>query len=861
MATSYKTVVTYALDGATVEFDIPYQYLARRFVVVSLLPTTGEPRVLVMGTDYRFVSKTRIALNVAWGSNEGFNRIELRRVTSATDRVVDFSDGSILRAYDLNTSQLQALHVAEEGREQTIDLSKQYAEIAGDYAGQAKDSADNSEASYRKVKDIMDTAGDRTTLVALADEDPARGDAFITVKHPKAGGVKRTQHNKNRDVLTGDDFGIVGDGVTDDTAALRAASQVAYDENRALFLTGDILITGDVTFYREVLSDGSLTIRGFSDNTDQPPTVSVYFARKQNIENLTFIFVHVRVRPSTTPIITTLTDIKRCSFINAPLWLGQDEAITGGYNIYSNRFTYQHSREHNSITLTNVNHVTIENNQSQDSKNFVHINPTRSFAAQNIRIENNRASGYVECAVRGSGTSMFRIVKLTIKNNTFSQGVRDIEIMARGSIFLTYAVDLDIDGNSLSGRNDQISLSAVLTGRIQNNTLHVGGTQVGVRARACSHMLMAHNVIQCQTIAFAALIGSASLNPVIPNVTYPSKEWVIRDNTINLLGSGIKIENTDGCQVYNNSFTSTGVAASNGQLFFGGGMTRTFHYGNQHIAASGTPVGNQSGANVVNGMPEMALKAQAVTPISVSAPTITDNDPSMSGARSYVFTFTLGHYTQLRHLANQLADKKTLSQWMATVGSGVTLAWNASAWRIDRSLLPDIVANGVMTDTYSTEYYGTFRSLMVIDQLNRLTCRNFMGSYADSVPLMIGAGAIAEKAWQAANFRSPLVVDGAIYSPVPTGLLPESGWSSDLSGRMALGQRSDGTFILVCCDGTSGSSGSTMLQVAQKMQAMGALNAFNLDGGGSTTLWYNGSILNRPSDPAGERAVPSVMYV
>ncbi|MBH0029269.1 hypothetical protein I6F53_20190, partial [Pseudoalteromonas sp. SWN29] len=45
--------------------------------------------------------------------------IEIRRFTSATDRLVDFADGSILRAYDLNISQIQTLHVAEEARDLT----------------------------------------------------------------------------------------------------------------------------------------------------------------------------------------------------------------------------------------------------------------------------------------------------------------------------------------------------------------------------------------------------------------------------------------------------------------------------------------------------------------------------------------------------------------------------------------------------------------------------------------------------------------------------------------------------------------------------------------------------------------------
>ena len=38
-------------------------------------------------------------------------------------------------------------------------------------------------------------------------------------------------------------------------------------------------------------------------------------------------------------------------------------------------------------------------------------------------------------------------------------------------------------------------------------------------------------------------------------------------------------------------------------------------------------------------------------------------------------------------------------------------------------------------------------------------------------------------------------------------------------------------------------------------------NAVNLDGGSSTTMYYDGKIINRPSDGLGERAVPTIFYV
>lgn len=119
MANVIKTVLTYQLDDSTRDFNIPFEYLARKFVVVTLIGV--DRKVLTLNTDYRFATRTTISLTKSWGPADGYTTIELRRVTSTTDRLVDFTDGSILRAYDLNVAQIQTMHVAEEARDLTAD--------------------------------------------------------------------------------------------------------------------------------------------------------------------------------------------------------------------------------------------------------------------------------------------------------------------------------------------------------------------------------------------------------------------------------------------------------------------------------------------------------------------------------------------------------------------------------------------------------------------------------------------------------------------------------------------------------------------------------------------------------------------
>lgn len=94
----------------------------------------------------------------------------------------------------------------------------------------------------------------------------------------------------------------------------------------------------------------------------------------------------------------------------------------------------------------------------------------------------------------------------------------------------------------------------------------------------------------------------------------------------------------------------------------------------------------------------------------------------------------------------------------------------------------------------------------------------------------------------------------------------ESFTSSQLSlrhPRTAVGQRADGRIILVAVDGRQPgySTGLTNFELAQTMVRLGAVTASGLDAGGSTTMAFDGRLLNRPSDPGGERAVADGLFV
>ena len=57
------------------------------------------------------------------------------------------------------------------------------------------------------------------------------------------------------------------------------------------------------------------------------------------------------------------------------------------------------------------------------------------------------------------------------------------------------------------------------------------------------------------------------------------------------------------------------------------------------------------------------------------------------------------------------------------------------------------------------------------------------------------------------------------------------------------------------------SDGMTIAEIAHLMQSLDCLDAMNLDGGGSTCLYANNQVINRPSDPAGPRKVVSAILI
>ena len=110
-------------------------------------------------------------------------------------------------------------------------------------------------------------------------------------------------------------------------------------------------------------------------------------------------------------------------------------------------------------------------------------------------------------------------------------------------------------------------------------------------------------------------------------------------------------------------------------------------------------------------------------------------------------------------------------------------------------------------------------------------------------------------------FGPSLVENGEIS----VGINTEVGQAMASNPRTAIGIIDENHYIIVVSDGrTSESKGLSLYQMAEVMKSYGVKTAYNLDGGGSSTLYFNGQVINKPTtggSKISERAVSDIVYI
>ena len=116
-------------------------------------------------------------------------------------------------------------------------------------------------------------------------------------------------------------------------------------------------------------------------------------------------------------------------------------------------------------------------------------------------------------------------------------------------------------------------------------------------------------------------------------------------------------------------------------------------------------------------------------------------------------------------------------------------------------------------------------------------------------------------AQQIFSFGPALVIDGEV------GVIEgeEVERAQITNPRTAIGILEPLHYLMVVSDGrTTESRGLSLFRLAELMRDEGCETAYNLDGGGSSTIWFNGKVLNKPTtygDVIAERTMSDIVYI
>ena len=249
---------------------------------------------------------------------------------------------------------------------------------------------------------------------------------------------------------------------------------------------------------------------------------------------------------------------------------------------------------------------------------------------------------------------------------------------------------------------------------------------------------------------------------------------------------------------------------------------------------------------------------------SVASATTSSSSTSSSSASKITLKTYRENDTTIYVADIYLSEGQTIQSALAnnTYGKNVT------------DLTSNMASNVGATIAMNGDYYGARTSGCVIrnGELLRSTKasddQEDMVIWSDGSMSIIREGDITAEellekgAVQVLSFGPGLVID----SEIAVDSNDEVGKAMAENPRTAIGYISENHYVLVVADGrTDESTGLSLLELAEFMKnTLGVSQAYNLDGGGSSTMYYNGEVVNNPTtngNTISERAVSDILYV
>jgi exopolysaccharide biosynthesis protein len=125
---------------------------------------------------------------------------------------------------------------------------------------------------------------------------------------------------------------------------------------------------------------------------------------------------------------------------------------------------------------------------------------------------------------------------------------------------------------------------------------------------------------------------------------------------------------------------------------------------------------------------------------------------------------------------------------------------------------------------------------------------------------------LADGVWNTLSFGPSLLNDGEVAEGIEDVEVDTNFGNHSIQGeqpRTAVGIINENHLVFVVVDGRSPgySAGVTMTGLAEIMQGLGATTAYNIDGGGSSTMYFNGELVNNPLGENKERGTSDILYI
>jgi exopolysaccharide biosynthesis protein len=125
---------------------------------------------------------------------------------------------------------------------------------------------------------------------------------------------------------------------------------------------------------------------------------------------------------------------------------------------------------------------------------------------------------------------------------------------------------------------------------------------------------------------------------------------------------------------------------------------------------------------------------------------------------------------------------------------------------------------------------------------------------------------LADGVWNTYSFGPAVLVDGVIPDGLDTTEIEDIGQQHTILGtqpRTGVGIIDTNHFVFIVVDGRASgySMGVTLSEFAQIFKDLGCTTAYNLDGGGSSAMYFMGEVVNNPLGDGKERGISDILYV